>query len=130
MPLAAAEARLLGGRALASAGDRDGALELLREAAQSFAEHGAERRRLEAGREMRRLGHRDSIPRGGPDGEHSLSAREREVAELVAAHRTNAEIAAELFLSVKTVETHLRNIFRKLGVSSRREIAAKLEPGE
>ena len=43
---------------------------------------------------------------------------------LVAAGRTNPAIAEELFLSVKTVETHLRNVFSKLGVASRAEVAA------
>ena len=41
--------------------------------------------------------------------------------------RTNPEIASELFLSIKTVETHMRNIFRKLEVSSRVEVARVLE---
>ena len=50
-----------------------------------------------------------------------------EVAELVVARKTNREIAAELFLSEKTVETHLRNIFGKLGLSSRRTVAHALE---
>ena len=46
---------------------------------------------------------------------------------LVVDRKTNPEIAAELFLSLKTVETHLRNIFRKLGVSSRVELARAVE---
>jgi DNA-binding NarL/FixJ family response regulator len=41
--------------------------------------------------------------------------------------KTNPQIAAELFLSSKTVETHLRHIFRKLGVSSRVEVARAVE---
>ena len=41
--------------------------------------------------------------------------------------RTNAEIAAELFLSTKTVESHIRNLFHKLGVSSRVEVARAVE---
>jgi DNA-binding CsgD family transcriptional regulator len=57
----------------------------------------------------------------------SLTERELQVARLVVDRRTNAEIAAELFLSTKTVETHLRNLFHKLGVSSRVEVARVIE---
>jgi DNA-binding CsgD family transcriptional regulator len=49
------------------------------------------------------------------------------VARLVVDRKTNPQIAAELFLSQKTVETHLRNIFRKLDVGSRVELARAVE---
>jgi DNA-binding NarL/FixJ family response regulator len=48
----------------------------------------------------------------------------------VVARRTNPEIAAELFLSIKTVETHMRNIFRKLGAASRVEVARIVEQAQ
>ena len=57
----------------------------------------------------------------------ALSRREREVAQLVTARKTNKQVAAELFLSEKTVETHLRNIFAKLGASSRVDVARAVE---
>ena len=56
-----------------------------------------------------------------------MTAREIEVLRLVAAGRTNPQIAAELFLSTKTVETHVRHLFQKLGVSSRVEVARAVE---
>ena len=58
-------------------------------------------------------------------GGHSLSSRELEVLALVAAGRTNAAIASELFLSQATVKTHLVHIFDKLGVTSRTEAVAR-----
>ena len=51
--------------------------------------------------------------------------RER-IAELARQRRTNPEIGAELFLSARTVEWHLRNIFTKLDISSRRDLDAAL----
>ncbi len=53
-----------------------------------------------------------------------LSIREIEVLQLVAAGRSNAEIADELFISLRTVTTHLTHIFAKLGVESRAEAVA------
>ena len=47
--------------------------------------------------------------------------------ELIVQGKTNAQIAAELFLSKKTVETHLRNIFRKVDVRSRVALARAIE---
>ena len=49
------------------------------------------------------------------------------MASLVAQGKTNREIAAELYLSQKTIETHLRNIFRKLDANSRVDVARTVE---
>jgi DNA-binding CsgD family transcriptional regulator len=59
-------------------------------------------------------------------GAEALTAAERRAAQLAAAGRTNREIAQELFLSVKTVESHLGRGFRKLGIRSRAELATAL----
>jgi len=64
--------------------------------------------------------------RGRPDAGWDLTATEREVAGLVAEGLTNREVAARLYVSQKTVEFHLRNVFRKLGVRSRTELALAL----
>ena len=128
-PLEAARSRVLAGRALAGADERDRAVNLLRGAEREFDERGAVRDRGEARRELRRLGARSEPrgPSGAGDGLASLSRREREVATLVTARKTNREVAAELFLSEKTVESHLRNIFAKLGASSRVDVARVME---
>jgi DNA-binding CsgD family transcriptional regulator len=55
-----------------------------------------------------------------------LTSQEMVVAALVAAGMTNREVAAELVVSVKTVEFHLRNAFQKLGVSSRKQLSARM----
>ena len=79
---------------------------------------------------MRQLGARTE-PRGpsgaAGGGIESLSRREHEIATLVTERKTNKEVAAELFLSEKTVESHLRNIFAKLGASSRVDVARAVE---
>ena len=70
-------------------------------------------------------------PRGpaaaGDSGLASLTKRELEIATLATDRKTNREIAAALYLSGKTVESHMRNIFTKLGVSSRVDVARAVE---
>jgi ATP/maltotriose-dependent transcriptional regulator MalT len=127
----AAISRTLAGRALALAGDRERAVAELQRAIATLEECGAQRFRLEAERELRKLGH--AVPRRSRPGKldetgiASLSERELELARLVVDRKTNPEIAAALFLSQKTVESHLRNIFRKLDVTSRVELARVVE---
>ena len=56
----------------------------------------------------------------------SLTASERRVAQLAAEELSNKEIAQALFVTVKTVELHLSNVYRKLGIGSRRDLPAAL----
>jgi DNA-binding CsgD family transcriptional regulator len=63
-------------------------------------------------------------PRGRPRPSGVLTDREREVADLVADGLSNGEIAKRLYLSPKTASVHVSNILRKLGMSSRAEVAA------
>src|SRR5205814_3571120 len=130
-PVEAALSRTLAGRALAEAGERDRAATELQRAAREFEACGAVRYRDEAERELRKLGHRihRRTQPGRTDGTgiESLTERELQVARLVVDRKTNSEIAADLFLSQKTVESHLRNIFRKIDVSSRVALARAVE---
>ena len=62
------------------------------------------------------------VDRLGTEGAE-LTARERDVLELLQDRRTNPEIPEELSIGIETVRTHARNVYRKLGVPSRRELA-------
>ena len=127
----AARCRTLAGRALAAAGEPQRAVAELERAAHQLRACGARRYGQEAERELRRLGrpiHHHSRPGAAEAGRlGTLTEREAEVAHLVVDRRTNPEIAEELFLSVKTIETHLRSIFRKLDVTSRYDVARAVE---
>jgi DNA-binding CsgD family transcriptional regulator len=63
---------------------------------------------------------------GRRDSGSGLTPTEQQVAELVVAGRSNREVAAKLFMSVRTVETNLTNIYRKLDVNSRAELVGRL----
>ena len=128
--LQAAYSRLLLGQVLAAAGERDEAVAVLRAAERALDGFKSIRPRDEARRELRRLGARTEVR--GPatrasSGVEALTKREREIAELVTDRKTNRQIAATLFLSDKTIESHLRNVFVKLGASSRMEVALEID---
>ncbi|MCT9929272.1 AAA family ATPase [Planotetraspora sp. A-T 1434] len=129
--LAAADRRLDAGRALLVAGlahqeaaDKTRARERLKAAADVFGTCGAGNLKTQAERALRRLGVR--VTAGGDASRLGLSPREMEVAQLVADGLTNQQVAQRLFLSVRTVETHLSRIFAKLEVSSRVGVATAL----
>jgi DNA-binding NarL/FixJ family response regulator len=56
----------------------------------------------------------------------ALTSQERRVAQLVSSGLSNRAVAAQMFLSVNTIETHLRHVFRKLGVSTRTQLAVRI----
>jgi len=118
------------GRALVAAGDRQLAIGVLREAERELDACGCVRVRDEARRELRKLGARAEA-RGPAAADHSgvesLTKREMEISELITDRMTNKQIAAQLFLSEKTIESHIRNVFHKLGASSRVEVARMIE---
>jgi DNA-binding CsgD family transcriptional regulator len=116
----ALEAGLTRSEALARVGDAGAARDLARRVEREAATLGI---RCWSGR----LG-RLQRPTGptSPPAAALLTAAEHRVAAAVASGGTNREVAAELFLSVKTVDFHLQNIYRKLGVRSRTELAVRM----
>jgi DNA-binding NarL/FixJ family response regulator len=120
--------RLVAGRALLAT-DREAGVAELVAAGEQAAACGAPRVEAEARLVLRRAGVR--VGRGGPraggtEGLAALSPREREITELVAQGLTNRAIAGRLYLSEKTIETHLTRVFQKLGVRSRVQVAAEV----
>ncbi|GAA1255876.1 hypothetical protein GCM10009677_02350 [Sphaerisporangium rubeum] len=127
----AGRALLLAGTAYGEAGERGEARARLRDASEIFAASEAKALAAQVARAQRRLGVRVSAGGGAgqASGPFGLSPRETEIAQLVAEGLTNQLIAAQLFLSVRTVETHLSHVFAKLGVTSRVGVATKLNRG-
>ncbi|WP_242608975.1 helix-turn-helix transcriptional regulator [Actinomadura formosensis] len=127
-------AELAAGLAHAAAGDRSQARERLRAAAEIFESCGMRGLHAQTLREQRKIGVR--VPATGPPAKGSrggrknlpfgLSPREHEIALLVAEGLGNQQIAERLYLSVRTVETHLSRVFAKIGVSSRVGVATAM----
>ena len=114
------------GQLLQARGARREAVDQLRAAHELFARLGAEPYRARVQEDLGRIGiHSAPADDRAP---FALTEREQDVAALVATGMTNREVAAELYVSSKAVEYHLRNIFGKLGITSRRELAARLAP--
>lgn len=113
------------GTTLCAAGERQAGRRLLRESMSTFASCGAVRDQRRVAVALRAAGGRVPTSRipPGATGWDSLSAKERQVADLVADGLANAEVAARLFVSRRTVETHLYRIYGKLGVRTRVELA-------
>jgi DNA-binding NarL/FixJ family response regulator len=117
---------------LARAGDTAGARAPLTEAVRAYLELGAawDIRRIDA--RLRPYGVRRgprTAKRRATSGWEALTPTEQRVASLVAQGRSNPDIAAEMLLSRRTVQTHVSNILAKLGLGSRIEIAREAAAG-
>ena len=109
-PYEAARARVLAGQACRALGDDEGAGLELDAARATFEQLGA----------APDLASIETLIKGAPSGSpHGLTPRQLQVLRLIAAGKTNKAIAAELFVSAKTVDRHVSNIFNKLDVPSR-----------
>jgi len=122
LPDAASRVRRPLSFALKDAGDRERAIRELRKAHEVFARLGAEGQLDNVRTEMRVLGARPPARSVG-EGMSGLTGRELEIARMVAHRKSNKEIGAALDISARTVSTHLSNIFAKVGVASRGELA-------
>ena len=112
------------GSGLRRRGERSAARDMLRRAHVLAAECGATRLSSRARDELARSGAR--LIREPASGVEALTPSEVRVAELAAEGLTNREVAQALFVSEKTVETHLGRVYRKLGIKSRHALPAAL----
>lgn len=122
MPLELARTLIAGGRIARRSGRRRDARAMFARARDVAEAAGADLWREQADAELGRLG-----TRRAPDG---LTQTELRIAELAAAGMTNIEIAAQVFISRRTVEANLARIYRKLGIRSRAQLSASLAAAE
>jgi DNA-binding CsgD family transcriptional regulator len=115
-----ARARLLYGEWLRRTGRREDAREQLRVAYKLLAGIGAEAFAERARHELLATG--ETVRKAPSEARDALTPQEDQIARLAAAGQTNPEIGARLFISPRTVEYHLRKVFTKVGVSSRKEL--------
>jgi DNA-binding CsgD family transcriptional regulator len=122
-PFEEARTLLVAGQVYRRARHKGQAGRCLRAAAETFDRLGSPLWSSLARAELSRVGLRSS---GNGSASTTLTSTERRVADLVAAGQTNAEVAAQLFMGQRTVESHLSNIYRKLDVRSRTELSRTL----
>ncbi len=121
-----ARAYLLYGEWLRREGRRLDAREQLRTAYQMFGEMGIPGFAERARRELSATG--ETARKRTDDTRGDLTAQESQIAQLASEGLTNPEIGAKLFLSPRTVEWHLRRVYPKLGITSRKQLRAVLSP--
>jgi DNA-binding CsgD family transcriptional regulator len=119
-----ARAQLTYGEWLRREGRRVDAREQLKAALGAFERMGAEAFAERTRRELLATG--ETVRKRSDDTRGDLTPQEAQIARLASDRLTNPEIGAQLYLSPRTVEYHLRKVFQKLGISSRRELAEAL----
>jgi DNA-binding CsgD family transcriptional regulator len=123
-----ARARLTYGEWLRRENRRVDARDQLRSAFEAFTAMGARAFAERARRELLATG--EKVRKRAAGTSDDLTPQEEEIAQLAREQRTNSEIGAQLYLSARTVEWHLRKVFTKLGISSRRELDGALKHRE
>jgi DNA-binding CsgD family transcriptional regulator len=125
IPFESARTRLCYGERLRRSKRKRQAGEQLRASLAAFERMGAWSWADRAAKELKATGDVPRLQLAAPGG-RELTAQEMNVARLVVEGLTNRELAARLFLSQKTIETHLAHVFKKVGVRSRTELAVRL----